>query len=40
MKPVTRNFRSKAAETISDKRLQSTLESVYNGFFKARIAAS
>lgn len=40
MKPVTRDFRDKAAETISDSRLQSTLEKVYNGFFKARIAAS
>ena len=40
MKPVTRNFRNKAAETIADPRLQSVLENVYNGFFKARIAAS
>jgi L-lactate dehydrogenase complex protein LldF len=40
VKPVTRNFRDKAAETIADPRLQSALENVYTGFFKARIAAS
>lgn len=40
MKPVTRNFRDKAAETIADSRIQTALENVYNGFFKARIAAA
>lgn len=40
MKPVTQNFRDKAAETMDNSQVQSALENVYNGFFKARIAAS
>lgn len=40
MKPVTSKFREKAAQTMGDTDIQSALENVYNGFFKARIAAS
>ena len=40
MKPVTQQFRDKAAQTMGDSQVQSALENVYNGFFKARIAAS
>jgi L-lactate dehydrogenase complex protein LldF len=39
MKPVTKNFRETAASTMADPNIQSALEKVYNGFFKARIAA-
>ena len=39
MKPVTRNFRETAASTMADPNIQSSLEKVYNGFFKARISA-
>ena len=39
MKPVTRNFRETAASTMADPNIQAALEKVYNGFFKARIAA-
>ncbi len=40
MKPVTINFRDKAAETMADSQVQGALENVYNGFFKARISAA
>ena len=40
MKPVTGEFRDKAAKTMADTEIQSALENVYNGFFKARIAAA
>ena len=40
MKPLTLNFRNKAAETIGDKQVQQSLEHVYTGFFKGRLEAA
>jgi len=40
MKPVTINFRDKASQTISDEQIQQSLEHVYTGFFKGRLAAA
>jgi L-lactate dehydrogenase complex protein LldF len=40
MKPQTSEFRAKAAETMADPRLRSSLETVYNGFHQNRIAAA
>lgn len=40
MKPVTINFRDKASQAISDDQIQQSLEHVYTGFFKGRLAAA
>ena len=40
MKPVTTNFRSKAAETLEDKQIQQSIEHVYTGFFQGRLNAA
>ncbi len=40
MKPVTINFRSKAAQTLADAQIQQSIEHVYTGFFKGRLLAA
>ncbi len=40
MKPLTLNFRNKAAETMGDEQIQQSLEHVYTGFFKGRLEAA
>lgn len=40
MKPVTKNFRDKAASTMADARLQESLENVYNNFYQNRLSAA
>jgi L-lactate dehydrogenase complex protein LldF len=40
MKPLTKEFRSKASETMGDEQVQQSLEHVYTGFFKGRIDAA
>ncbi len=40
MKPITVNFRDKAASTLKDKQIQQSLEHVYTGFFQGRLAAA
>jgi L-lactate dehydrogenase complex protein LldF len=40
VKPVTKQFREKAADTMEDARLQTSLENVYNGFYKNRLSAA
>jgi L-lactate dehydrogenase complex protein LldF len=40
VKPVTKQFRDKAADTMSDPRLQASLENVYNNFYKNRLSAA
>ncbi len=40
MKPLTVNFRSKAAQTLADAQIQQSIEHVYTGFFKGRLAAA
>tara|TARA_Y100001960_G_scaffold333705_1_gene440425 strand:+ start:1224 stop:2663 length:1440 start_codon:yes stop_codon:yes gene_type:complete len=40
MKPVTTNFRNKAAETLEDKQIQQSIEHVYTGFFQGRLSAA
>ena len=40
MKPLTLNFRSKAAQTIGDEQVQNSLEHVYTGFYQGRINAA
>ncbi|GIT17875.1 MAG: hypothetical protein CM1200mP39_06810 [Dehalococcoidia bacterium] len=40
MKPLTINFRSKAAQTIGDEQVQNSLEHVYTGFYQGRINAA
>ena len=40
MKPLTVNFRSKAALTLADAQIQQSIEHVYTGFFKGRLTAA
>ena len=40
MKPLTVNFRSKAAQTLNDAQIQQSIEHVYTGFFKGRLVAA
>jgi L-lactate dehydrogenase complex protein LldF len=40
MKPLTLNFREKAASTMEDEQVQQSLEHVYTGFFKGRLEAA
>ena len=40
MKPLTINFRSKAAQTIADEQVQNSLEHVYTGFYQGRLNAA
>jgi len=40
MKPITANFRTKAAETLEDQQIQQSIEHVYTGFFKGRLNAA
>ena len=40
MKPLTINFRSKAAQTMGDEQVQNSLEHVYTGFYQGRITAA
>ena len=40
MKPLTLNFRSKAAQTLGDDQVQQSLEHVYTGFYQARLNAA
>jgi len=40
MKPLTVNFRSKAALTLADAQIQQSIEHVYTGFFEGRVTAA
>ena len=40
MKPLTLNFRSKAAQTLGDDQVQKSLEHVYTGFYQGRLKAA
>ncbi len=40
MKPLTVNFRSKAALTLADAQIQQSIEHVYTGFYKGRLTAA
>jgi L-lactate dehydrogenase complex protein LldF len=40
VKPLTLNFRSKAAQTLGDDQVQQSLEHVYTGFYQARLNAA
>jgi|TARA_B110000438_G_scaffold108678_1_gene106688 L-lactate dehydrogenase complex protein LldF len=40
MKPLTINFRSKAALTLADAQIQQSIEHVYTGFFEGRLTAA
>ncbi|MDE0593171.1 MAG: LutB/LldF family L-lactate oxidation iron-sulfur protein [Dehalococcoidia bacterium] len=40
MKPLTVNFRSKAALTLADAQIQQSIEHVYTGFFEGRVIAA
>lgn len=40
MKPLTLNFRSKAALTLADAQIQQSIEHVYTGFFNGRLTAA
>ena len=40
MKPLTINFRSKAAQTMVDEQVQNSLEHVYTGFYQGRLKAA